>query len=106
MTEQVTLQQRRKTLRQFREEAGLSLEDLGKACGLSRSTLSRFENGERDLSEDAYNRVLEAIEKFLTKKRKALRLEEAKRESERVELERNAVKLGASVPYGSQKIRE
>ena len=66
------------TLRNFRKDAGLSLADIGKACGLSRSTLSRFENGERDLSKDAYNRVLQAIEKFLTKKHKTLTLEQAK----------------------------
>lgn len=48
-------------LREFREAADLSLEDLARRCHLSISMLSRFETNDRKLSEKAFLRVLAAL---------------------------------------------
>jgi transcriptional regulator with XRE-family HTH domain len=61
----LTPRQKRKLLRKVREQGGLSLEELGKRSGLSRSMISKFELGKRDLSEQAWQRVADAMEKFL-----------------------------------------
>ncbi len=82
-----SLRERRTYLRKFREQAGLSLEELAKLAGLSKSMLSKFELGNRDLSPDAWSRLEKAVVKVLAdQKMAALRKQESeKREAAKVE---------------------
>lgn len=54
-------QERRTTLRQFREQLGLSASEVSRRSGLCRSMIGKFERGERDLSPNALNRLEETI---------------------------------------------
>jgi|GEM_PF-2415389 transcriptional regulator with XRE-family HTH domain len=51
----------RKTLRRIRKKAGLSQADLAARTGIGQQMISRFENGERNLSVSNVSRLLEAI---------------------------------------------
>ena len=74
------LSKRRKGMRKFRKNAGITLDELAAESGLSKSMLSRFENGTRDLSPEAFAKLWDAI-LSLPEKRKAItrREEEAGR---------------------------
>src|SRR5262245_11308063 len=51
----------RDEVRLLRNRFGLSLDDLAAYANLSKTHLSLFERGERELSEDAKRRVLDAL---------------------------------------------
>lgn len=59
-----TLNERRATLRKYREQANLSLAEVAKLARLSQSMVSKFELGQRDLSPKAYARLEKAIVKI------------------------------------------
>jgi transcriptional regulator with XRE-family HTH domain len=84
----VSLRERRKLLRDFRRQYGITLDDLGKKAELSKAMLSRFEAGNRDLSAEAWTRVLDAMGKLLVE-------DDAKRKAEIAKAEQTAEKLGA-----------
>src|SRR5580704_2046878 len=87
----VPLRERRKLLRLFRKQNRMSLSALGELAGLSQPLLSQFENGDRDLSEEAWTRVLDAMEKFLLRAN-------ANYKAEIAQAQETAAKLGAR-PY-------
>ena len=59
----------RRSIRKFRKQLKLSQAELASLAGLAQHTLSRFEMGKRNLSQDALNRVGDAIAKALDKKK-------------------------------------
>lgn len=87
-TAKVPLGQRRKLLRAFRKQYGITLTDLGKLAGLSNPMLSQFENGNRDLSAEAWTRVLKAMSDLITE-------DNTKRLAEIGKAKETAAKLGA-----------
>jgi len=52
-----------KKLRQAREEKELSVSQLGKLCGISKSHLSAAERGEQNVCIDTIRRLCIALEK-------------------------------------------
>lgn len=64
MPENIPLRERRKLIRDFREQIGLTLREFGKMAEISHPMLSQFETGEggHNLSDDAWKRVLKAVE--------------------------------------------
>jgi transcriptional regulator with XRE-family HTH domain len=79
-SEKATLEQRRKILRRFREQVDLSLDALASRAGLSKSMLSKFELGHRDLSREAWGRVIVAMGEILSKGEEQRSKERAKRD--------------------------
>jgi transcriptional regulator with XRE-family HTH domain len=61
--------ERSAALKKFRNDAGLTQEELAKLADLSESTISRFESEERDLSPAAFARVQEVITDFVSEKK-------------------------------------
>ena len=57
----LSLRDRRRLLRAFRKQTGLTLVELGKLSGLSNPMLSQFENGNVNLSAEAASRLLAVI---------------------------------------------
>ncbi len=88
-TKTIPLRERRKLVREFREQTNLGLTELASIAGLSQPMLSQFENGVRNLSEEAWARVLAAMEKFLLTANENYKAEIAKAEE-------TAAKLGVS----------
>lgn len=88
MTQNVPLRERRKLLRAFRKLYGITLVELGKLADLSNPMLSQFERGIRDLSPEAWTRVLAAMAKLLEE-------DENRRSQERAKAAEIAAKLGA-----------
>lgn len=70
------LGKRRKGMRKFRKNAGITLDELAAESGLSKSMLSRFENGSRDLSPEAFAKLMDAIMSLPAKRRAIARREE------------------------------
>jgi len=64
-TKKVTLRDRRKLLRVFRKQYRVTLTELGELSDVSQPMLSQFERGDRDLSPEAWARVLVAIGKLV-----------------------------------------
>jgi transcriptional regulator with XRE-family HTH domain len=64
MPENIPLRERRKLVRDFRENLELSLREFGRLAGISHPMLSQFETGEggHNLSKEAWKRVLRAVE--------------------------------------------
>jgi transcriptional regulator with XRE-family HTH domain len=60
----VPLRERRKLVRSFRKQTGLTLKALGELAGLSFAMIAKFENGTRDLSEASWTRLREAMDNF------------------------------------------
>ncbi len=96
MTETPSLRERQALLREVRERTGISLRKLGKLAKISYSMLSLFETGERDLSAEAWNRVMGAMEKFRIGANKERTAEIARLKNEQAELQKKAAKLGVS----------
>jgi predicted transcriptional regulator len=71
MTTEVGLDERRKALRKFRKEAGLSQWELARMSGMGQAIISRFESGTRDLSPEALTRLEQAIADVLSGKQSA-----------------------------------
>jgi transcriptional regulator with XRE-family HTH domain len=92
-TDAVPLSKRRKLLRTFRKQYGITLDELGDLTDLSKSMLSLFENGERDLSLEAWARVLAAMSKLITE-------DDARRLAEIEKAKQTAEKLGAPGIFG------
>jgi len=97
-TKKFSLRERRTALRKFREQADLSLEELAKLAGLSKSMLSKFELGNRDLSSDAFSRLEKAIVKVLANQRVAAR---RKQESEKRGVAKVEKLAGSFIPLRS-----
>lgn len=93
----VSLGQRRKLLRTFRKQFGITLDDLGDLAGLSKAMLSRFEAGKRDLSADAWSHLLEKISELVSEGQGNLRWDPAKRLAGIAKARQTAAKLGVSV---------
>lgn len=91
-TKTVPLAQRRQQLRKFRKEYGITLANFGKLAGVSQPMLSRFERGRRDLSPEAWTRVLQTMGKLLDE-------DEKRRRAKRAKAEQTAAKLGVLL-YG------
>src|SRR6185437_8861500 len=87
----VPLHKRRKLLRAFRKQYGITLAELGKVAGVSQPMLSQFERDDRDLSAQAWTRVLGAMARLLTEAN-------AKRAAEIAKAGQTAAKLGATGP--------
>lgn len=87
-TDAVPLSKRRKLLRTFRKQYGITLDELGDLTDLSKSMLSLFDNGERDLSSEAWTRVLTAMSNLIAD-------DNAKRLAEIAKAKETATKLGA-----------
>lgn len=51
----------RKQLKQGREALGLTQEQFAALIGISRETLTRYERGQRDPSEDNLNAICKAL---------------------------------------------
>lgn len=60
--------ERGRLLRDFRKVYGVTLEEMAKLIGLSQPMLTRFETGTRNLSADAWARLLIAMGKIGKKK--------------------------------------
>lgn len=93
----VSLGQRRKLLRTFRKQFGITLDDLGELAGLSKAMLSRFESGNRDLSADAWSYLLEKISELVSEGRGNLTWDPAKRAAGVAKARQTAAKLGVAV---------
>ena len=78
---------KREALRQFRQHFDLSLENLADQSDLSRSMLSKFELGQRDISPEAWTRVIATIQKLRAE-------DEARRKQEREKAGQIAARLG------------
>lgn len=61
-TKPVSLRELRKTFRKFLEEYDITLAEFGGYAGLSKGMLSLFMNGKRDLSREAWVRVVVATQ--------------------------------------------
>jgi transcriptional regulator with XRE-family HTH domain len=88
-----SLAERRKTLRKFRERAGLTLEELAEKSGLSKSMISKFELGHRDLSPEAFARLRVAIHKTLDRQRAVARRTEQSKRKDAAQVEKLAGKI-------------
>jgi transcriptional regulator with XRE-family HTH domain len=62
----------RRVMRQFREHFGLSLAEVAEKARLSEATLSYWEAGKRDLSQDSMQNLRKAIVKAAEEKIKRL----------------------------------
>jgi len=93
-----SLAERRKTLRKFRERAGLTLEQLAEKSDLSKSMISKFELGHRDLSPKAFSRLRMAIMKALDQQRAARRRLEQSRQRDALRVEKLAAKVTGVEP--------
>jgi transcriptional regulator with XRE-family HTH domain len=89
-TATVPLRDRRILLRAFRKQFGIGLVELGKLADISQPMLSQFERGDRDLSSEAWARVLAAIQKLLAD-------DDARHEQEQKKAMQTAEKLGARI---------
>lgn len=58
-------------LRAMREGVGLDQTEVARRLGVSKTTLSRFENGHRVISPDLLSRVARVIADEITAKRRA-----------------------------------
>jgi transcriptional regulator with XRE-family HTH domain len=61
-TQTGSLRERREYLREFRKQLGYSLQEIAKLSDLSKSMLSKFELGHRDLSAEAWGRLENALD--------------------------------------------
>src|SRR5260370_29846369 len=63
MPENISLRERRRYVRQFREQVGMTLREFGSLARISHPMLSQFETGEgsHNLSEEAWARLLDAM---------------------------------------------
>jgi transcriptional regulator with XRE-family HTH domain len=86
ISKEVPLHSKRRLLRKFREQYGITLVELGKLAGISQPMLSQFESGDRNLSPDAWADVLIAIGKLLEEY-------EAKRNEQFLKAKETAAKL-------------
>jgi transcriptional regulator with XRE-family HTH domain len=64
-SEAVSLGAKRKLLRRFRKKYGIGLVRFGKLARISQPMLSQFERGDRNLSAEAWVRVLDTIDKLV-----------------------------------------
>lgn len=54
-----------KLIRETRKAKGLTQKELGERIGVAESTLSRFENGDQNLTLETLGRISDALEKDL-----------------------------------------
>lgn len=89
-TAAVPLPERRTLLRAFRKQFGITLVELGNLADISHPMLSQFERGDRDLSSEAWARVLQAMGKLL-------REDEERRGEDRAKARETGAKLGVNI---------
>ncbi len=89
-TKTVPLGQRRKKLRTFRKQYGITLAKFGKRAGVSQPMLSQFERGDSNLSDEAWAGVLKAMTDLISE-------DGSKRFAEITKAKGTAAKLGAEV---------
>jgi transcriptional regulator with XRE-family HTH domain len=90
--ENASPKERRKLLRAVRKLSGITLVELGKAANLSQPMLTQFERGDRDLSPEAWGRMVSALGKLIVRREAKRREQGAKlwgalQEEEKAELE-------------------
>src|SRR5207245_188840 len=73
-TKQLSADEQREIFRRFLYETRLTLVAFGKLCGLTNPMLSMFENGKRGLSDKAWVRVYDAMEKVAFENRANLEI--------------------------------
>jgi hypothetical protein len=93
----VTLRDRRRLLRKCLQEYGITLAAFGGKARLTKGMLSLFVSGDRDLSPEAWARVLEAVSKLVSDGPGNLRWDPAKRSAGIAKAKKTAAKLGAAV---------
>lgn len=59
------------TFKTLRKQAGIRQDILAAAIGVSKSHLSHFENGRRELARDTYDRLIHALAAEGTRQRRA-----------------------------------
>src|SRR5436190_23169141 len=64
-TTKASMLSRRRLLREFRKMSRLSLDELATRCGLSKSMLSKFELGHRELSAEAFRALISELKRIL-----------------------------------------
>lgn len=89
----ISPRQRGKKLRKFREEIGVTLEEVATLSSLTKSMISKFELGHRVLSREAEIRLVSAIVQLRARKREADRREAETRQSEAIRMDRLAGEL-------------
>jgi transcriptional regulator with XRE-family HTH domain len=80
-------------LRAQREHAGVNMRDLAKVCGIDFSLISRYESGDRPLSQETYLQFLEGIEKIIEQRRE----QESAMELSQKLLEANKTPMGKAL---------
>jgi transcriptional regulator with XRE-family HTH domain len=90
--ENTSPKERRKLLRAVRKLSGITLVELGKAANLSQPMLTQFERGDRDLSPEAWGRMVSALGKLAVRREAKRREQGAKlwdalQEEEKAEFE-------------------
>ncbi len=55
-------------LRKVREKHGINMRELAEVCGIAFPTISRYENGEREISEETYWHLRDGIGKILARR--------------------------------------
>jgi transcriptional regulator with XRE-family HTH domain len=85
-TENTDAKERGELLRRFRKSYGVTLEELAARVQLSQPMLTRFETGSRNLSADAWTRVLVELGKI-----------EKEKNTERAKASKIAVMLGLGI---------
>jgi len=64
----LSVAQRRKLLYTFRKQCGITQANIGKHCNLSQAMLCQFENGNENLSAEAWISVLTWMSKIITRR--------------------------------------
>ncbi len=93
------LRDRRRLLRTFRKQTGLTLVELGKLSELSNPMLSQFENGKVNLSAEASARLLVVIGDVAANFVPITEEDRAKGSAKMVQVQETAARLGAAVAH-------
>jgi len=88
------LAERGEVVRKFRRRHGITLEELAQLCGISHSTLSRYESGERDVSAAALARLTSIV----VNRGVDAKLAEYRKKQEKEKAARKAEKWGLPLP--------
>jgi transcriptional regulator with XRE-family HTH domain len=72
---QLSLREKRKLVREFREQNHLTFAEVGKLSGLAESTIYRFEKADLNLSEEGWGQLIDAMHKYMVEKNANLRAE-------------------------------
>ncbi len=104
-----SLEERRTVIRKFRKQLKLSQSEFAALAGIGPSMLSRFENGDRDLSPEAFARVQAAITGALAQRERTVTLASLLTLGKKPQAEQSAEKQIAALREqvrGLQQLRE